>query len=40
MTKLPKLGLSIHIFESQTEQLLRSFEDDEITEIRTVLTHF
>ena len=41
MTKLPKFRLSIHIFESQTEQqLLRDFEDDEITEIRTVHTHF
>ena len=43
MTKLPKFGLSnsMHIFESQTEQqLLRDFEDDEITEIWTNHTHF
>ena len=37
--KSPKFGLSILIFESQTEQqLLRDFDDDEITEIRTVHT--
>ena len=39
--KLPKFGQIILIFESQTEQqLLRDFEDDKITEIRTVHTHF
>ena len=41
MIKLPKFGLSIHILESQTEQqLLRDFDDDEITEIRTIHSHF
>ena len=41
MTKLLKFGLSIHISESQIDQqLLRDFEDDKITEIRTVHTHF
>ena len=39
--KLPGFGLSIHIFESQTEQqLLRDFDDYEITEIWTVHSHF
>ena len=38
--KLVKFVLSISIFESQTEQLLRDFKEDEITELRTVHTHF
>ena len=33
-------NLDLHIFESQTEQLLWDFEGDEITEIRTVHAHF
>ena len=39
-TKLPRFGPIIHIFESQTKQLLRDYEDDEIKDIRVDHIHF